>query len=100
MGVKNKHLYESIMYDVAKIVKRHLNENDLCPEDKDGNVSLSMRESINHWKMLYRLMDNVKTMMDSHLRNKGDISKIGAKDVDEVLQYIKDSVQNVMNTYK
>ena len=41
--------------------------------------------------MLYNLMDNVKTMMDSHLKNKGDISKIGIKDVDKVIEYIKDS---------
>lgn len=94
----NRRLYENIMKDVAKVVKRKINE-DIVPEDEKGDVKLSTKESINLWKMLYRLMDNVKQVMENTEKNKNGVSRIGQKDVDEIVEYIYDSIKNVMNTY-
>lgn len=66
---------------------------------KNEDVKLSTRESINRWKMLYRLMDNIKREMENIEKNKNGVSRISQKDVDEIIEYIYDSIENILNTY-
>ena len=66
---------------------------DLVPTDSQGNTNLVRRQSVNIWKMIYRLMDNVKTKMDYDWQGKnGNISN---KDIDDVIDYIYSSLDNI-----
>lgn len=56
-----RELHQNIMEDISYILKETLQE-DISPIDDSGNTHLSSRKSINLWKMIYRLMDNVNQL--------------------------------------
>ena len=78
---------------ISDSVRKTLLEMDLVPTDKLGNVNLVSRQSVNAWRMIYRLMDNVKTSMDSTYQGKN--GKITNQDVDDVIDYIYMSLKNI-----
>ena len=57
---------------ISECVRKTLLEMDLVPTDSQGDVNLVNRQSVNAWRMIYRLMDNVKTSMDSTYQGKND----------------------------
>ena len=86
----------SINKIIQESVRNVLSEMDLVPTDSQGNPNLVSRQSVNAWRMIYRLMDNVKVKMDYDWQAKnGNISN---KDVDEVIDYIYDSLNNITKT--
>ena len=78
---------------ISESVRKTLLEMDLVPTDDQGNTNLISRQSINAWRMIYNLMDNVKTSMDSTYQ--GNNGKITNKDVDGIIDYIYMSLQNI-----
>ena len=48
---------------IEESVKKVLSEMDLVPTDAQGEANLTRSQAVNAWKMIYRLMDNVKTSM-------------------------------------
>lgn len=78
---------------IQESVRKVLCEMDLVPTDTQGNTSLVSRQSVNSWRMIYRLMDNVKIKMNADYQGKnGNISN---KDVDEVIDYIYNALNNI-----
>lgn len=67
---------------------------DLVPTDNKGAVNLTKNKAYNYWRMIYRLMDNVKTAMDNTHQNKGNA--ISMKDVNNIIEYINMSIQNIV----
>lgn len=83
--------------NLTKIIKESANrtllEMDIVPIDSNGNANLVQRQSINAWRMIYRLMDNVKMSMDASNQDKN--GQITNKDVDNIIDYIYNSLQNI-----
>lgn len=78
---------------ISENIRKTLLEMDLVPTDKQGNSNIVQKQSLNAWRMIYRLMDNVKTSMDSTYQGKrGGISN---QDVDGIIDYIYNSLQNI-----
>ena len=48
---------------IEESVKKVLSEMDLVPTNPQGEANLVRRQSVNAWRMIYRLMDNVKVKM-------------------------------------
>lgn len=82
------------MDDIIKeSVRKTLLEMDLTPLNRQGEANLVKNQSVNAWRMIYRLMDNVKVVMDNDYKSKnGNISN---KDVDYIIDYIYNSLKNV-----
>lgn len=89
---------------IEESVKKVLSEMDLVPTDAQGNANLTRRQSINAWKMIYRLMDNVKTNMDATIEGKKKYDHYGRytssnsvtnQDVDNIIDYIYKALQNI-----
>ena len=78
---------------INESVRKTLLEMDLVPTDNQGNVNLVGRQSVNAWRMIYRLMDNVKTSMDSTYQGKN--GRITNQDVDGIIDYIYMSLKNI-----
>lgn len=78
---------------IRENVKKVLLEMDIVPTDYQGNTNLVTRQSINAWRMLYRLMDNVKVSMNATWNDKN--GQIINKDVDDIIDYINISLQNI-----
>lgn len=51
-------------------------------------------QSLNAWRMIYNLMDNVKEAMDHTYKYKG--SSIANKDVARITDYICDSLKGII----
>lgn len=72
---------------------KSINEMDLVPLDKNGEPNLSKKQSLNAWRMILRLLNNIKKSMDyTYTDKKGNI---GVKDVDGIIDYIFNSLQNI-----
>ena len=56
--------------------------------------NITRNQTINAWKMIYRLMDNVKTLMDGDYQAKG--GNVTNSDVDDVIDYIHKALQNII----
>ena len=68
-------------------------EMDLVPVDQQGDANLVKKQSVNAWRMIYRLMDNVKIVMSNDYKAKnGNISN---KDVDYIIDYIYNALKNI-----
>ena len=78
---------------IKESVRKTLLEMELVPTDNQGNANLVNRQSVNAWKMIYSLMDNVKTSMD--LTYQGKNEKISNQDVDTIIDYIYMSLKNI-----
>ena len=76
---------------IEECVKKVLSEMDLVPTDNQGNANLIRKQSINAWRMIYRLMDNVKTKMDADWQNNG--GNISNQNVDQVIDYIYNALK-------
>ena len=74
-------------------VRNVLSEMDLVPTNGQGNANLVQKQTINAWRMIYILMDNVKTLMDSTYQGKRGV--ISNQDVDGIIDYIYNSLQNI-----
>ena len=70
---------------IRESVRKDLMETDIV---HDNGIS-----STNQWKMIYRLMDNVKTKMDTDWQGCG--GNISNQDVDQVIDYIYSSLKNI-----
>jgi hypothetical protein len=68
-------------------------EMELVHTDNQENVNLVSRQSVNEWRMIYSLMDNVKTSMDLTYQEKN--GKITNQDVDGIIDYIYMSLKNI-----
>ena len=83
--------------NLEKIIKESvmdtLLEMDLIPASRQGNANLVGRQSVNAWRMIHSLMDNVKTSMDSTYQGKN--GKITRQDVDGIIDYIYMSLKNI-----
>lgn len=77
----------------SECVRKTSLEMDLVPTDSQGDVNLVNRQSVNAWRMIYRLMDNVKTSMDSTYQGKN--GSISNQDVDGIIDYIYMSLKNI-----
>ena len=53
-----------------------------------------MNGNINTWRMIYRLMDNVKTKMDLDLRDNEGVVK--TKDINNIIRYIQNSLDKML----
>lgn len=78
---------------IEECVKKVLSEMDLVPTDAQGDANLIRRQSVNAWRMIYRLMDNVKTKMDADWQGGG--GNISNQDVDNIIDYIYNALQNI-----
>ena len=58
----------------------------------DRNITRS--QTINAWKMIYRLMDNVKVKMDDDYQARS--GNVTNSDVDGVIDYIHNALQNII----
>ena len=90
---------------IEERVKKILSEMDLVPMDAQGKANLTRNQAVNAWKMIYRLMDNVKTSMDSTIEGKKKYDNYGKymssnsitiQDVDNIIDYIYNSLQNIV----
>ena len=79
---------------INEAVRNSLLEMDIVPTDHQGNANLVKNQPLNYWRMIYRLMDNVKTAMDATAQDKQ--SAISMKDVQDIIQYINNSIYNIM----
>ena len=91
---KTIKLKEQELHNIIKECVNNILSEDLVPTDKNGEVNLSLRQSVNAWKMIYNLMDNVKSKMDYDYQGKN--GRISVKDVDNVIDYINMSLDNVI----
>lgn len=79
---------------IRENIRRALLEMDLVPTDSQGNSILEKKRSSNAWKMIYRLMDNVKTSMDYTYKDKsGNITR---QDVYDIVDYINNGIQGIL----
>lgn len=89
---------------IQESVRNVLLEMDLVPTDGQGNANLVQKQAVNAWRMIYRLMDNVKTSMDATMQGKKKYDHYGRnissnsitnQDVDNIIDYIYNSLQNI-----
>ena len=82
---------------IDKIIKESvrdvLMEMDIVPTNQQGEGNMVRKQSINAWRMIYNLMDNVKNAMKSDWQGKN--GKITNEDVDRIIDYIYDSIKNI-----
>ena len=78
----------------SECVRKTLLEMDFVSTDSQGDLNLVNRQSVNTWRMIYRLMDNVKTSMDSTYQGKN--GSISNQDVDGIIDYIYMSLKNII----
>jgi len=88
---------------IQENVRKTLLEMDLVPTDEKGNANL-VQNQVNAWRMIYRLMDNVKTSMDATVKGKKRYDHYGKytpsdsisnQDVDNIIDYIYNALQNI-----
>lgn len=72
---------------------KSINEMDLVPLDKNGEPNVSKKPSLNAWRMILELLKSTKQIMDTTYENKR--GNIGVNDVNEIIDYIRVSLQNV-----
>ena len=78
---------------IRESVRKALFEMDIVPTDKNGEVNLVKNQSVNAWRMIYRLMGNVKQSMNYTYQGKQ--GKISSNDIDNIIDYIYNSLQNI-----
>lgn len=52
------------------------------------------RQTLNAWRMMYNLMDNIKTLMDRTMEDNKD--HITTNDIKNVVDYVNQSMENVL----
>ena len=79
---KNKNIYESIMKDVSKTIKKHLNENvDVNSEEAIDLIIDTLSEN----DTLYELAEMVADSLDPHIFEDDEfLHALGEKLSDEV----------------
>lgn len=78
---------------IEEKVKKVLSEMDIVTTNHQGEANLVHRQSVNAWKMIYRLMDNVKVKMDDDYQARG--GNVTNSDVYDVIDYIHNALQNI-----
>lgn len=79
---------------ISESIRKSLNEMDIVPLSKNGEPNMVRNQSLNAWRMIYNLMDNVKEAMDHTYKYKG--SSIANKDVVRITDYICDSLKGII----
>lgn len=99
---KSCHMKRNINEIIKESVKNALYEMDLV--HRQGNAKLVQNQAINAWRMIYSLMDNVKTSMDATIEGKKKYDHYGKyassnlitnQDVDNIIDYIYNALQNI-----
>ena len=67
---KKRTMSKNINKIIQESDRNVLLEMDLVPTDGQGNANLVQKQAVNAWRMIYRLMDNVKTSMDATMQGK------------------------------
>ena len=89
---------------IQESVRKTLLEMDLVPTDKQGNANIVQNQAANAWRMIYSLMDNVKTSMNATIEGKKKYDHYGKltssnpitnQDVDSIIDYIYNALQNI-----
>lgn len=78
---------------IAVHIKKNMLEMEIVHTANQEKANLVNRQSVNAWRMIYSLMDNVKTSMD--LTYQGKNGKISNQDVDGIIDYIYMSLKNI-----
>lgn len=78
---------------IRESVKKALLEMNLVSTDRNGETNLVRNQSINAWRMIYSLMDNVKQSMDYTYKDKN--GRISNQDVDNTIDYIYNSIESI-----
>lgn len=78
---------------IQESIRKVLCEMDLVPTDGQGNANLVQKQAVNAWRMIYSLMDNVKTLMNTTYQGKRGV--ISNQDIDGIIDYIYNSLQNI-----
>ena len=78
---------------IQESVRKVLNEMALIPTDAQGNPNLVKKQTTNAWRIIYRLMDNVKVSMNS--TGQGKEVNISISHVDGIIDYIHNFLQNI-----
>lgn len=78
---------------IQESVREVLAEMDLVPTDANGEANLTQKQAVNAWRMIYRLMDNVKVKMDTEWQGRNGV--VSNKDVNGVIDYINKAIQNI-----
>ena len=90
---------------IQESVRKTLLEMDLVPTDRQENANLVQNQAVNAWRMIYNLMDNVKTSMDATIEGKKKYDHYGKytssnsvtnQDVDNIIDYIYNALQNII----
>ena len=80
--IMSKRLYESIMKDVAKKVKRHLNENIISSED---NIINTIIDCLSENGILYTFAEQIlNDEIEDIFTNKDFLKKLGEMLSDEI----------------
>lgn len=79
---------------IEESVRNVLSEMDLAPTDRNDEPNLVIRQSVNAWKMLFLLMDNVKVKMKSDYEACG--GKVSNQMVNDTIEYINMSINNIL----
>mgnify|MGYP003291845999 FL=1 len=79
---------------IEECIRETLLEMDIVPTDKNGNINLVRNKSINNWRMIYNLMDNVKCAMDATWQDKN--GKITQIDVSNIVNYIFTTIDGIL----
>lgn len=75
-------------------IKKVISEMDLVPTDRNGEPNLVNNQSLNVWRMIYRLMDNVKVKMDADYQAKN--GRMAVKDAKDAIEYINNAINNIL----
>lgn len=79
---------------ISESVKKTLIEMDIVPLDKNGDVNLTKNQTINAWRMIFNLMDNVKLAMKYEWEGKR--GKISKNDVNRICNYINIQLNDIL----
>lgn len=95
IGTVLKDFEDFMNYNLAQYNKEvKIDFKDNVPQqDPQEEANLVRRQSLNAWRMIYRLMDNVKLKMDNDYQTKGD--NVTNQDVSEVIDYIYNAIKNI-----
>lgn len=83
---------------IRESVRKTLINESMFPTDNEGNMISQKKNVYNHWKILTEFVKNLENRMNITWRDKrGNISK---QDVDDILEYIDMSLNNLYDILK
>lgn len=83
---------------ISETVRKTLINESMFPTDNEGNIISQKKNVYNHWKILTEFVKNLENRMNITWRDKrGNISN---QDVDDILEYIDMSLDNLYDILK